>query len=170
MQFGPLEAGLHSQAVHEWLERTRYIAEDHLDECYRMAMDAHATRSPLIPRELNEQWGILRQRGVGKPQAHEEKRCRFWCSADGWIVVDAAGELVKEGTKKPEYTYAKPCPDHRPKGVKLDPQLSSLPRPRFTPTMFVSGRKDRPGGAEGFKQMVEVATAIVEQFDDEPPF
>ena len=109
LQFGPLEARLHNAAVNEWLERTRFIAEEYLDECYQMAMDNHATRSPLIPRELYEQWGILRQGGAGKPRERQDKTCRYWCSEGGWIIVDADGQLVPSDPRgPPDYPYPKP--------------------------------------------------------------
>lgn len=166
MQFGPLEVKLHNQAVQEWLERTRFIAEEYLDECYQMAMDNHATRSPLIPRELYEQWSILRQRGAGKLSEKREKTCRYWCSEGGWIIVDADGVPVPSDFRRPEYTYAKPCPDHRPKGVRIsgeNPMVSGLPRPKHVDTTFVSSRKEREGSSEGFQQMAKVAEQILAQ-------
>lgn len=169
MQFGPLEANLHNSAVREWLDRTRTIAEEFLDECYQMAMDIHATRSPLIPRELYDQWLILRQRGLGKRSEREEKTCRFWCSDDGWIIVDFNGDTVRETYKvNLDYTYAKPCPDHRLKGVRFDgrdPLTSGLPRPQRVETMFESSRKQGQSSA-GFADFRKVAAKIIEAIEE----
>lgn len=125
LQFGPLEVRLHDSAVRQWLERVRFIPDDYLDECYQMAMDNHGTRSPLMPKELYDQWQILRQRGVtGRPRVDEEKRCEFWCSQDGWIITDAGGVVQIGYPKKVEYLYAKPCPVHRPNGFKRNDQAA----------------------------------------------
>src|SRR5687768_16049606 len=78
--------------VQQWVDRLRFIPDEVLDQCYQMAMDAHTTRNPLIPKEVQDQWQILRQRGItGRPRINEEKRCEFWCSQDGWIITDAGG-------------------------------------------------------------------------------
>ena len=92
--------------------------------------------------------------------------------------MDADGHLVPSNVRgRTEYTYAKPCPDHRPKGVRIDgadPMISGLPRPKHTDTTFVSSKKERAGTSEGWSQMQEVAEQILAKAPepelDEIPF
>lgn len=124
MQLQPLDPRVLERTVEQWMERIRWIQDEHLDECYQVAMDNHSVRTPLMPKELIDAWTLIRQRpGFSARQQKRERLCQWGCSADGWITVDAGGDaLIAMSTDasyqiRKEYLYIKPCPEHRSTGI-----------------------------------------------------
>lgn len=182
LQYPPMDAKQLEMTIDQWITRLRRIADEHLDECYQMAMDNHATRSPLLPKELIDAWGVIRQRPGYNSHSGEkrERLCRWNCSADGWVTVDADGNLYvslseddQYGTRK-EYLYVKACPDHRPAGIPQAPHAApqcpgEWPRLRSRP-----GAERPPSGKPkavgGWKSLGDVAEQIAPTFETpEPP-
>lgn len=123
LQLPLMEARLLDRTAETWLSRLHYVPIEHLDECFSMAMENHNSRSALIPKELLDQWHVIRNRpGFDKREPKEEKRCAYWCSEASWIIVDASGAVLHEPPKDPAIrTYVKPCPIHRQQGYKVLP-------------------------------------------------
>lgn len=171
LQFGSLSDRALGAATEQWYERLRFIPDDYLGECYRLAMDNHATRSPLIPKEIVDQWRIISARpGFRDKPIRQEKTCPHFCSSAGWIIVNAQDEMQKDFGSK-DYQYAKPCPIHRPQGVRLDPHSPMGPRlvrPETTDQRSIGyGGQD----VEGFKSVGQVVKEIIpEQYQEEIPF
>ena len=118
-------------AAQQWVRRLAPIPDDHLEECYDAAMNARTTRSALTPHEILAQWNAIAHTVKSKiQQPHHDKTCPQFCSWDGWIVVNAA-DVMQMDARTAEYTYAKPCPIHRPqgytppKGTEFAPRISS---------------------------------------------
>jgi hypothetical protein len=168
MQLPVLEVRAHNAAVEEWLNRVRFVPVEYLDECYQMAMDAHSTRTPLIPKEILAQWQIMSARpGFRDKPQFEEKRCPNYCSIAGWIVVNSEGVMQMDfGTS--EYLYVKPCPIHRPQGAKIDPFAATgarVARLETTDQRSVGYNTGLP--VEGFRSAGKVAAEQYEFAEDQ---
>lgn len=172
LQYGLIEVKALDMIVDQWLTRLRSIPDEHLDACYQSAMDSHSTRSPLLPKELLAAWATVRQGPTFRSKGeHRERTCKWGCSAEGWITVNAAGDVLVgmsaedqfQGRK--EYLYVRPCPEHRPQGIpKADaaPHCNGeWPRLRGRPTSFVPEQKPVRVKVEGWKTPEEVAEKIL---------
>lgn len=168
LQLSLLQKGIAETAVDQWVKRLRQVPDVRLDECYQAAMDAHVNRSALVPKEILDQWHILRQLDTtARGGIDHEKTCPYWCSQAGWITVDASDTVQLGGSKSPDYTYAKPCPHHRPQGFKRDEHAAPFcagewPRLPRAESSHVGHLKQNPssGSAADWKNAGQVAAQL----------
>jgi hypothetical protein len=172
-----------NRTVEQWIDRLRWLKTEHLEECYRLAMEAHSTRAPLIPKELLDAWHQLRkQPGFQQPQFQQQKLCEFWCTESGLILVDFDGKIVRQPSSKNEMLYVQACPHHRPQGLTgSGPQYSTFSKVRKYETTDTPSRPQPKAAAaapEGWKSAGSVADAVAasviqedqQEFDDDVPF
>lgn len=153
MQLPPMAERALGATTQQWLDRLRWIPDEYLDQCYQMAMDSHSARVALMPKELQQQWQIISARpGFRDKQQPAEKHCPIYhCSIAGWTIVNSEGETQDDfGTA--DYLYAKPCPIHRPQGMKVDPFAATgarVAKPETTDQRSVGYNTGLP--VEGFR-------------------
>lgn len=171
LQFGPMNDRALGATTEQWYDRLRFIPDDYLGECYRLAMDNHGTRSPLLPKEIVDQWHVVSARpGFRDKRVAQEKTCPNFCSSAGWYIVDSEGVMQKDFGSA-DYLYAKPCPIHRPQGFRRDPHSGEMgPRLTRPETMDQRDHPDRPAASvEGWGQAGKVARDVLEQLPPPPP-
>jgi len=183
LQLSTLNDEAFTRTVRQWLERLRYIRSEHLNECYRLAMENHSTRAPLIPKELLDAWHQMRkQPGFTQPEFQQQKLCEFWCNTDGLILVDFDGKIVMEPSSKNDMLYVMACPHHRPQGLSVSSHHSSFPKVRkYLTTDVPSKPQPKAAPLPDWKSAGETAQAVaaavtIEEpqqqidYDDEVPF
>lgn len=115
-------------AVTQWVRRLGPIPDEYLDECYDAAMNARTTRSALTAHEVLSQWQAIAHTVKSRvQQPHQNKTCPVFCSWDGWYVVNSE-DAMQMDARTSEYSYAKPCPVHRPQGYRAPKGVEFAPR------------------------------------------
>jgi hypothetical protein len=166
LQMPPMTDRALGATTEQWYDRLRFIPDEFLGECYRLAMDNHANRAVLMPKEIVDQWHIVSARPGFREKPAQEKSCPNFCSAAGWYIVNSEG-LMQKDCGSSDYLYAKPCPIHRPQGVRLDPHNPPGPRLRNVETSHVPSKGFNTGASVSeFQNVGSVAKQIVDEVEE----
>lgn len=145
--FPPLKPNELRVMAGAWSEHLRVVSTYWLDQCYLRAYKTRDPDKPFSAGLILKQWLEAVQSGEvaasrvppgsNEIEAVKREECPYECSHDGFYTVDHDGNPPHSDFTG--YTYARPCPIHRPKGIPTDKRCAPHSKP---PWIAKEGEKE----------------------------